>query len=85
MDELNLDLLSNEFLDDLLFENQAELELANAIGKYLETNTIEELEDNTGLDIARIMKFLSLEGNPTLGEMRNIAKAIGKRLVLEFK
>lgn len=85
MDDLNLDLLSNEFLDDLLCESQAELSLAEAIGKYLEVHSIEDLEDLTGLDSSRLMKFLALEGNPTLGEMRNIAKAIGKKLVLEFK
>jgi hypothetical protein len=47
MDDLNLDLLSNEFLDDLLCESQAELSLAEAIGKYLEVHSIEDLEDLT--------------------------------------
>ncbi len=85
MNELNFDLLSNEFLDDLLFENQAEIALAEIIGQYLENHSIEELEDLTGLESARLMKFLALEGNPTLGEMKNISKAVGKKLVLEFK
>ena len=45
---------------------------------------MEELESLMGVEEERIMKFLALEGNPTLGEAKALARAAGKRLIIDF-
>lgn len=82
---LDCSLISSELLESLMTECQAELRIAEELSKYLESHTIEELEDSTAISESRLIKLLALEGNPTLGELRNIAKALGKRLVIDFE
>lgn len=77
-------LFDEELLESLLNESQPELALAEAISAYLESNSIEKLEDESLISFERMMKFLSLEGNPTLGEMKSLARAMKKRLRITF-
>ena len=77
-------LFDENLLESLLKESQPELALAEAIRAYLESNSIEKLEDESLISFERVMKFLSLGGNPTLGEMKSLSKAMKKRLRITF-
>ncbi len=81
---LDENLIPAEFIESLMLNNQAEIKIAEEISKYLEKHTMEDLEDAPGHTEGRIIKLLSLEGNPTLGEIRSIASAIGKKLIIDF-
>ncbi len=57
---------------------EPEMAIISLIASLLETMSIEELSDLSEIKPERINKILSLEGNPTLGEIKNLARA-GKK------
>lgn len=71
-------------MDDFCLAYQADLDLISFISKILETMTIEELSDKSEMDSSRIIRILSLEASPSLGEIKRIAMAAGKSVRLEF-
>ena len=63
---------------------EPEMAIISLIASLLETMSIEELSDLSEIKPERINKSLSLEGKPTLGEIKNLARAGKKRVEIEF-
>ena len=78
------DILNEDVLKELYEENSYLIRFAEEIASFLEKRPMEELESLMGVEEERIMKFLALEGNPTLGEAKALARAAGKRLIIDF-
>ena len=47
--------------------------------------TQQKLADMTGIDRADISRIENAEANPTIGTLKKIAKALDRKLVIEFK
>ena len=75
---------SIDYTDNLLSSFQPELEIGALISTLLETMDFTALADKSEIDEERLKKILSLEGNPTLGEIRRLASVAGKKARLSF-
>ena len=70
--------------ENILSNFQPEIELGTLISSLLEKMDFPTLSDKSEIDEERLKKILSLEGNPTLGEIKRLAKVAGKRVILSF-
>lgn len=71
-------------MEEYLISFQPDLEVVKLISSLLEEMDIETLSDRCEIDSDRLVKILSLEGNPTLGEIKRLSFVAGKNLRLEF-
>lgn len=73
-------------MEEFLLEAfQPDLEVVKLISELLESMDIQALSDCTEIKEERLLKILSLEGNPSLGEIKRIAKVAGKKVKLIFE
>lgn len=77
-------LLYHLSMEGLYLAYQADLDLVSFISQILETMTIDDLSDKSEIDSSRIMRILSLDVSPTLGEIKRIAGVVGKNVKLQF-
>lgn len=70
--------------EDIFLLFQADLEVVKLITQLLDTMSLDDLADASEIDSERLEKILALDGNPSLGEIKRLAKVAGKCVKLEF-